>query len=118
MTRERIATGKWGEEQAANFLIQKGYRIIGKNIRTPHGEIDLVATFAEQLIFVEVRTRTSAWLGFPEESINPRKQAHMLACADYYAQQNELDTWQIDMIAVEGKPGFQAKITHFENILG
>lgn len=118
MTRERIAIGKWGEDQAAAYLAQKGYQVLDRNIRTPHGEIDIAADLNGQTILIEVRTRTSSWLGYPEESITPRKKAHMLACAEFYCQQHNLDNWQIDMIAVEGKPGVPARITHFENILG
>ncbi len=67
--------------------------------------------------FVEVKTRTSSSMGPPEISVTPRKQAHMLAAAEYYAQENEIDHWQIDVIAVEGKPGKQPDFTHFENAI-
>jgi len=56
-------------------------------------------------------------MGFPEESVNLRKQAHMLACAEHYAAENEIDHWQIDVISVEGKAGLKPKITHFENAI-
>jgi putative endonuclease len=109
--------GKWGEEAVTAYLTEHGYEIIARNARTPYGEIDIVAKQADICIFVEVKTRTSNKMGLPEESVNVRKQAHMLACAEHYAAENAIDHWQIDVISVEGKVGLQPKITHFENVI-
>jgi putative endonuclease len=109
--------GRWGEEAVAVYLIERGYEIIARNARTPYGEIDIVAKQADIYIFVEVKTRTSNKMGLPEESVNLRKQAHMLACAEHYAAENIIDHWQIDVISVEGKVGLEPKITHFENAI-
>ncbi len=108
--------GRWGEQAAADFLCARGYEIVGRNVRTPYGEIDLVARKDGITTFVEVKARTSKSFGPPEVAVTPRKQAHMLACADYYAQQHEIDHWQIDVIAVERENG-QPIITHFENAI-
>ena len=109
--------GKWGEDAAAEYLAERGLVIITRNARTPYGEIDIVATQNDITIFVEVKTRTSNRMGLPEESVNLRKQTHMLACAEYYAAEHEIDHWQIDVIAVERKVGLEPKITHFENAI-
>ena len=109
--------GKWGEEVVAAYLIERGYEIITRNARTPYGEIDIIAKQADITIFVEVKTRTSNKMGLPEESVNLRKQAHMLACAEHYAAENAIDHWQIDVISVEGKVGLEPMITHFENAI-
>jgi putative endonuclease len=109
--------GKWGEDTVAAYLAERGYEIITRNARTPYGEIDIVAKQDDITIFVEVKSRTSNKMGLPEESVNPRKQAHMLACAEHYAAENVIDHWQIDVIAVEGKVGLEPKITHFENAI-
>jgi putative endonuclease len=109
--------GRWGEEAVAAYLKERGYEIMARNVRTPYGEIDIVAKQADLMIFVEVKTRTSNKMGLPEESVNLRKQAHMLACAEHYAAENAIDHWQIDVIAVEGKRGLEPKITHFENAI-
>lgn len=118
MKTKKQITGSWGENAAADYLKERGFEILGKNVRTPHGEIDLVAKLDDVVIFVEVRTRTSSRFARPEESINQRKQSHMLAAAEDYTQLHEIDHWQIDAIAVEGKPGEQPVITHFENVIG
>ena len=83
---------------------------------TSRGEIDLVARHGDIAVFVEVKTRTNARFGLPEEAINPRKLSHMLGAAEAYAAQNAIDNWQIDVISVEGKPGRRPVITHFENV--
>lgn len=109
--------GQWGEETAVQYLTNKGCEILGRNLRTPYGEIDIVVRYKGQTIFVEVKTRTSNKMGLPEESITPRKRQHMLAAAEHYAAEHNLDHWQIDVIAIEGKPGTQPNITYFENAL-
>jgi putative endonuclease len=109
--------GKWGEDAVAAFLTERGYEILARNARTPYGEIDIVSKQGDIYIFVEVKTRTSNKMGLPEESVNLRKQAHMLACAEHYAAENTIDHWQIDVISVEGKVGLVPKITHFENVI-
>ena len=113
MTRNQ-RVGKWGEHAAADYLKARGYEIVAGNVRTPYGEIDLIAKKDGFVIFVEVKARTSNIFGPPEIAVVARKQLHMLSCAEYYAQQNAIDRWKIDVIAVEhveGKP----LITHFEN---
>jgi len=115
MTRnQRI--GKWGEKAAATYLNEHGYEIVEVNVRTPYGEIDLIAKKDDLLVFVEVKSRTSNTFGPPEVAVTPRKQQHMISCAEYYAQQNGIDHWQIDVIAVEQVDG-RTEITHFENAI-
>ncbi len=108
--------GRWGEESAAAYLQKRGYQILDKNARTPYGEIDLVARLNEVTVMVEVKARTSRSFGLPEEAITPRKLTHMLAAAEHYAAEHALDSWQLDVLAVEGIPGVEPRITHFENV--
>ena len=109
--------GKWGEDAVAAYLAEHGYEVVARNARTPYGEIDIIARQGETTIFVEVKTLTSSKNFFPEQNVTTRKQAHMLACAEYYAAENAIDHWQIDVVAVEGKVGLEPKITHFENAI-
>ncbi len=108
------SVGRWGEQAAADYLCKRGYTVVARNVRTPYGEIDVIASNEGITVFVEVKARTGKSYGPPEVAVTPRKQAHMLACANHYAQQNEIDHWQIDVIAVERQRG-KAMITHFEN---
>ena len=107
--------GKWGEETAAAYLIQQGYELVARNARTPYGEIDIIAKQGDATLFIEVKTLTASKHFFPEQNVTARKRAHMLACAECYAAEHDIDHWQIDVIAVEGKQGMEPKITHFEN---
>ena len=117
MSNHRQEIGKWGEGEATKYLEEHGYQLIDRNVRTPYGEIDVIVEKEAIIIFVEVKTRTTSSYGPPEISITPRKQEHMLAAAGHYAQTNEIDHWQIDVIAVEGRPGKQPEFTHFENAI-
>lgn len=109
--------GAWGESVAAEYLEERGHTVIARNVRTPYGEIDIIAEKDGFTIFVEVKTRTSKSLGPPEISVTPRKQEHMIAAAEHYAQEHEIDHWQIDVVAVEGKLGKKPKITPFKDAI-
>lgn len=109
--------GKWGEDTAAEYLTQHGCDILARNVRTPYGEIDIVAQQGDSTLFVEVKTRTSNKMGLPEDSITARKRQHMISAAEHYAAEHEIGHWQIDVISIEGKPESMPKITHFENAI-
>jgi putative endonuclease len=115
--RQRL--GKWGEKAARQYLLGQGYRILGENVRTPYGEIDLIAQHAadpELVVFVEVKTRTSSALGWPEEGVTPQKEAHLLAASAHYAAAHGIDHWQVDVIAILGRPE-KYQLRHWENAL-
>lgn len=118
MSTKKQQIGEWGEKEASAFLSNLGYEIIARNVRTPRGEIDILAKLEDVTVFIEVRTLTSNRIAHPEETISRQKQSHMLAAVEDYTQLHGIDHWQIDAIAVEGKPGSKPLITHFENVLG
>ena len=72
-------TGLSAETQAAAVLIAKGYRILARRFRTPHGEIDIVARRRNLVAFVEVKARTS--LDDAAYAVTPRQQARIIAAA-------------------------------------
>jgi putative endonuclease len=120
MSQHRQALGKWGEQAAAHFLQDHGYQIVASNVRTPYGEIDLVASQVDQTVFVEVKTRATTLFGPPEVAITARKREHLLASAQFYVQQHpETHTWRVDVIAIRRfvESGEDIEITHFENVL-
>jgi len=121
MSTSLQAIGRWGESFAAEYLTRRGYTILERNARTAYGEIDIVATQSEVAVFVEVKTRTSTAYGYPEESITPKKRAHLIASAQAYLQTHpELETdWRIDVIAIHRPHSDRSpQITHFENAVG
>lgn len=66
--------GSRGEDLAAEFLKDRGYRIITRNYKTPIGELDIIAKDGETLVFVEVKTRSSNAYGYPFEAVDSRKK--------------------------------------------
>jgi putative endonuclease len=110
--------GNRGEEAAAAHLAQLGYEILARNIRTPYGELDLIARREGATVFVEVKTRRSRTHGLPEEAVTLRKRNHLLASAQYYVQQRALSDspWRIDVAAVEfDSSGVLKRLEIFEN---
>ena len=123
MTNKRQEIGKWGENLAAAYLEENGYRVLEQNIFTPRGEIDILALLEEDgekyLVFVEVKTRTSQEFGNPEDAITRLKQEHLVAAIEYYLNENsELDfSWQIDVIAIQKlSVNEPPDIRHFESV--
>ncbi len=119
MTDSRHDFGRWGETRAVEYLQEMGYSILARNVRTGHGEIDIIAKKEALIIFVEVKTRRSHSFAYPEDSVTLRKQAHLLSAAEEYLERHPEcpDTWQFDVIAVEGRPGGKVQIEHFENVI-
>jgi putative endonuclease len=72
-------TGLSAESRAAALLMAKGYRILAKRFKTPHGEIDLVAKKRNLLVFVEVKARAS--LDDAAYAVTPRQQARIIDAA-------------------------------------
>ncbi len=94
--------GAYGENLAAAFLIRRGYRIIDKNFRTNFGEIDLIATKSDELLFVEVKTRTASAYGYPELAVDYRKINHLVKAAKIYLNLQSIKSfWRLDIISVE-----------------
>ena len=79
---ERVAafrTGLSAEARAAAYLMAKGYRILAKRFRTPHGEIDLVARRRNVIAFIEVKARAS--LDEAAYAVTPRQQRRIIDAA-------------------------------------
>jgi putative endonuclease len=79
---ERVAafrTGISAEGRAAALLIAKGYRILARRFRTPHGEIDIVARRGDLLAFVEVKAR--ATYDDAAYAVTPRQQQRIIDAA-------------------------------------
>jgi putative endonuclease len=98
-----LILGQSGEEIAAAFLRKKGYRVLARNVRTPSGEIDIVAREGRIVRFVEVRSRTG-----PEgtlralESVDSRKQRRLVRLASWYLKEKRLQGCRVrfDVVAV------------------
>ena len=82
--------GTRGEDLATARLKKEGYRIIERNYRCRLGEIDIIATDKEDVVFVEVKGRKSDAFGTPEEAIGPAKQKKISKVALHYLQEKGL----------------------------
>jgi len=106
----KLDLGAAGERAAAKFLRQAGLRIIGKNFRTPIGEIDLIALDVDTIVFVEVKTLRSDEAADPENRVDRRKQDKLFRVAhDWLTRHRYPDrSYRFDAVSVvmpeKGKP--------------
>lgn len=119
--RRKTDTGTLGEQQAADFLKKKNYKIIARNWRSPRDrrdELDLICDDRGILVFVEVKTRKVGALvpGFFE--VNPRKKRVILRASKEYMRTLPAHpkTFRFDIIEVETRQAAVVEIRHYENI--
>ena len=101
--RKSIELGKNGEKLIADFLINEGYEVVARNWRIKGGEIDLIALAPDGLIiFVEVKSRSSAAYGHPLEAITPDKQSRLIRLSLAWLIENKKwnHPYRIDCAAV------------------
>ena len=82
--------GKMGEDIAANYLTKNNYKII-----------DIIAREKDEIVFVEVKTRSSCTYGRPSEAVNESKQKHITKAAKYYIYLNKLENYYIRIDVIE-----------------
>ena len=113
------ATGKIGEKLAAEYLRSQGYKILARNVRSAHGEIDIIAENREYLVFAEVKTRADnpehfANYGRPAEAVNKQKQRHIIYTAEVFLQKHPIEkTVRFDVIEV--LLGAKIRFNHIED---
>jgi putative endonuclease len=93
--------GQASEMQAEQFLLAKGYRILDRNVRTPLGELDLVAEDQGVVVFVEVKGRATEAFGGALLAVDHRKRVKL--------------TCRFDVVLVQGRPSDQGRIEHLQN---
>ncbi len=84
MEQNKRKKGAIGEDIAVAHLLKNGYEIIARNYRCPLGELDIIASDENWLVFVEVKSRWSNRFGTPEEAITADKKARLTKLARYY----------------------------------
>jgi len=93
--------GKQGENLAADFLFKNNYKILERNWRYLKAEVDIIAIKDNTLAIVEVKTRSSAYFGDPQDFINPKKIQLLVTAANEYVLSRNLDIEvRFDIIAI------------------
>jgi putative endonuclease len=112
--------GRRGETLAAEALTKRGYAVLTRNWRCPHGEVDLIAQRGSDLYFIEVRTRRSVTNPGPEQSLTPQKYARMELVARAYLgtqPQGPDVTWHVSFVAVAmDRAGRLHRITFYPDL--
>lgn len=113
--------GNLGETLAEKYLQDRGFQVIDRNYTTRYGELDLVAIEAESenVVFIEVKTRTSDKFGTPEASITPAKIERLQNAALLWLQDHPetKDDWRIDVISIILDHQHEIRdIQHFINV--
>lgn len=113
------ALGATGEEFAAGFLRENGYKVLERNFKNKFGEIDIIARDKDTYCFIEVKTRSGTAFGFPQEAVSSRKQEQISKVALQYLKTNKLfdKKARFDVIALlyqDGSPKFDLIKNAFE----
>ena len=113
--------GRWGEEQAADYLQQKRYRIVARNFSCRFGEIDVIAENRTYLAFVEVKLRKNAAFAQAREYVTGSKRQKLIATAQLWLIRHPTDKQPrfdvIEIYAPHGAAG-DIQINHIENAFG
>lgn len=106
--------GELGENIAKEYLLSKGAKILDTNYKIKSGEIDIISKLDENIVFIEVKSRTNIKFGYPSESVNYKKIKKITDVAKYYIFKNNLHNKPIrfDVIEVYLK---DKKINHIIN---
>lgn len=103
--------GRAGEKQAAAYLKRAGYKILERNMRTPFGEVDIVAMRGDVIAFCEVKTRLSDDFGSPGEAVGPDKKRRYINAATMYTAKKYPDfVVRFDVIEI-----YMGELNHIEN---
>ena len=97
------ATGRQGEDLAAEFLKKSGYRVLERNYSCKLGEIDIIARDGETLVFIEVKARRSSAFGPAVDALTLAKQKRLYRLALYYLQRKKIkdQPMRFDVVAVD-----------------
>lgn len=108
-------TGNMGEDLAAGYLFQLGYKVLERNLRLFCGEIDILAQDKKTIVVVEVKTVRGSGFGLAQELVRYKKQQKLKLLGRAIAQKYPASTIRIDVIGVDFSCGMPAKIEHIIN---
>lgn len=98
--------GRLGEEEACLYLAEHGYTLLKRNWQAGHLEIDIIADYFGELVFVEVKTRASEWFEPAITAVDKAKQKHIVSAARAYMAIHCIEQpFRYDIITVVGSKG-------------
>lgn len=117
MTSSNRKIGQYGEDLACKFLTDNGYTIIERNVHfSKFCEIDVIAKFKNELVFVEVKTRKNSQSGSPFEAITKTKYNHLKQGVFMFLNnyKEQYSKYRIDVIGIVLEP--EIEIKHLKNV--
>lgn len=117
--RAKDGVGAYGERVAARALAEHGLQIIERNWRGRQGEIDIVALDGDELVVVEVKTRSGLGFGHPAEAVTPHKLARLRRLAAEWLAEHDVRPAgvRIDVVAVVRQRSGPADVEHLRGVL-
>ncbi len=108
--------GQWGEQKAVELLEAKGYRIMERDWHCGHRDIDIVAMDCDELVFVEVKTRSGNLLVAPELAVNREKMQSLSKAANAFVKTKRIGLpMRFDIISIIKTDNGEYEIKHIEN---
>jgi len=110
----RQALGRDAETAAAAYLTRAGFRVVERNVRLGHGEIDLVCRDGDVVVFVEVKCRRATWGDPPAAAVSWHKQRRLTRLAQHYLKWRRLDgvRCRFDVVSVTLDAAGRAGLAH------
>lgn len=108
--------GNLAENLAADFLVQKNYKILVRNFRYQRAEVDIIAEFEDLIVVIEVKARSYNALIEPQEAVTKKKIKAILLCSDFFMKENQIDKEvRFDIITVVPNESGKLEINHIED---
>lgn len=112
-----LEIGKAGEKLAEAYLAEKGFRILHRNWRCGHEEIDLIASKDDMVHFVEVKYRSSDYHGYPEQAVNKKKIKTLLKAIEQFLYQHRQYTdFRLDVLSITERTNQEADYFFIEDV--
>ena len=93
--------GRIGENIIADYITKLGYKVVERNFACNQGEIDIIAKDKEELVFIEVKTRTDISYGEASEAVTNTKKRHVINSIKYYIYTQKLENQPIRIDVAE-----------------
>ena len=97
MRTDRATVGRKGEEEASSYLARLGHRILARNWRNGHLELDIISLLGNELHIVEVKSRVAPVMAEPEQNVRRDKQRRMVAAANAFLHSAERKALPADL---------------------